>query len=71
MSLIEIKDLSFSYNEKNKAVDGVSLNIEKGSYTTIIGHNGSGKSTLAKSLFHSRTKECYNRSGVLNVHFCF
>ena len=48
MSLIEIKDLSYSYNEKKKAVDGISLNIEKGSYTTIIGHNGSGKSTLAK-----------------------
>ncbi|MBR3264927.1 MAG: ATP-binding cassette domain-containing protein, partial [Erysipelotrichaceae bacterium] len=48
MSLIEIKDLSYSYNETNKAVDGVSLKIEKGSYTTVIGHNGSGKSTLAK-----------------------
>ena len=48
MSLIEIKDLSYSYNEKKKAVDGVSFCIEKGSYTTIIGHNGSGKSTLAK-----------------------
>ena len=48
MSLIEIRDLSYSYNESKKAVDGISLNIEKGSYTTIIGHNGSGKSTLAK-----------------------
>ena len=48
MSLIEIKDLSYSYNESKKAVDNVSFNIEKGSYTTIIGHNGSGKSTLAK-----------------------
>ena len=48
MSLIEVKDLSYSYNESKKAVDNVSFNIEKGSYTTIIGHNGSGKSTLAK-----------------------
>ena len=48
MSLIEIKDVSYSYNENKKAIEGVSLNIEKGSYTTIIGHNGSGKSTLAK-----------------------
>ena len=46
--MIEIKDLSYSYNESKKAVDGISLNIEKGSYTTVIGHNGSGKSTLAK-----------------------
>ena len=48
MSLIEVKDLSYSYNETKKAVDNVSFSIEEGSYTTIIGHNGSGKSTLAK-----------------------
>ena len=48
MSLIEVKDLSYSYNQTKKAVDNVSFSIEKGSYTTIIGHNGSGKSTLAK-----------------------
>ena len=48
MSLIEVKNLSYSYNEKAKALDNVSFSIEKGSYTTIIGHNGSGKSTLAK-----------------------
>ncbi len=46
--MIEIKDLSYSYNATKKAVDGISFNIEKGTYTTIIGHNGSGKSTLAK-----------------------
>ena len=48
MSLIEVKNLSYSYNETKKAIVDVSFNIEQGSYTTIIGHNGSGKSTLAK-----------------------
>ena len=48
MSLIEIKDVYYSYSDDSKAVDGISFNIEKGTYTTIIGHNGSGKSTLAK-----------------------
>ena len=48
MSLIEIKDVYYSYDDKTNAVDGVSFNIEAGTYTTIIGHNGSGKSTLAK-----------------------
>ncbi|MBQ1288156.1 MAG: energy-coupling factor transporter ATPase [Erysipelotrichaceae bacterium] len=48
MSLIEIKNVSFSYNETKKAVNDVSFDVEQGSYVTVIGHNGSGKSTLAK-----------------------
>lgn len=48
MSLIEVKNVSFSYNDTHKALDGITFNIEKGDYVTIIGHNGSGKSTLAK-----------------------
>ncbi len=48
MDIISVKDLSFSYGDGIKVLDGVSLTIEEGSYTTIIGHNGSGKSTLAK-----------------------
>ena len=48
MSLIEIRDVHYSYNEEKKAIDGISFDIKKGDYVTIIGHNGSGKSTLAK-----------------------
>ena len=33
-----------------KAVNGVSFDIEKGSFTAVVGMNGSGKSTLAKCL---------------------
>ena len=46
-----IQNLSFSYDyedNKNYALNNVSLDIERGSYTVIVGHNGSGKSTLAK-----------------------
>ena len=46
MGIIEVKNLSFSYDEEDNAVDDVSFSVEEGSYTTIIGHNGSGKSTL-------------------------
>ena len=53
-NVIEIKNLSFSYSnddeEKQYVLNNVSLDIEKGSYTVIVGHNGSGKSTLAKLL---------------------
>ncbi|MBR5291036.1 MAG: energy-coupling factor transporter ATPase [Erysipelotrichaceae bacterium] len=48
MKQIEVKNLDFSYDEQTHAVKNVSFSIEKGSYTTIIGHNGSGKSTIAK-----------------------
>ncbi|MEG0735085.1 energy-coupling factor transporter ATPase [Anaerorhabdus sp.] len=49
-SIIEVKNLEFSYDNHNMAVDHVSFSIEQGSYTTIVGHNGSGKSTIAKLL---------------------
>ncbi len=52
-NIIEIKNVSYEYAEENTkftAVNNISLNIEKGSFTVILGHNGSGKSTLAKML---------------------
>ena len=45
---IEIKNLSFSYEQDGEFINDLSLTIEKGKYTVILGHNGSGKSTLAK-----------------------
>ena len=50
MKQLEVKNLSFSYDESTHAVRHVSFAIEKGRYTTIIGHNGSGKSPIAKLL---------------------
>lgn len=43
--MIEIKNISKKYNNK-KALDDVSLVLEKGKLTSLIGPNGSGKSTL-------------------------
>lgn len=48
---ITANDLGFGYDQTSKKViDGLDLEIEKGTFTAIIGHNGSGKSTLAKLL---------------------
>lgn len=46
MRLLEVRNVEFSYDGKNKALKGVSLSIEKGEKTVFIGSNGSGKSTL-------------------------
>ena len=48
MSKLEIKNLSFSYDNEHLVVDDISFAVEKGSFTAVLGHNGSGKSTLAK-----------------------
>lgn len=66
MSLIEVKNVSKSYNTKNKylksvlkakkneagkkAVDDISFKINKGDLVGYIGPNGSGKSTTIKML---------------------
>ena len=47
---VEVKNLKYQYTEENLTIDDISFSIDKGSYTTIIGHNGSGKSTIAKLL---------------------
>lgn len=48
MNQIEFKNVNFSYQEGLKVVDNLSFTVQKGTYTTLIGHNGSGKSTVAK-----------------------
>ncbi len=50
MNLIEVKNLSYSYDGKINVLDDVSFVVEAGKYISIIGHNGSGKSTIAKLL---------------------
>lgn len=46
---IELKDVTFSYaNDDKVIVDGVSLEIERGSMVAIVGESGGGKSSLIK-----------------------
>jgi len=44
--VIELKDVFYSYGKRH-AIQGISLNINKGEYVALVGPNASGKSTLA------------------------
>ncbi len=58
-SIISVKNVTYEYKNEDAyrgeeavvtAVKALNLEIERGSFTVILGHNGSGKSTLAKML---------------------
>lgn len=59
MGIIKATKLIFDYvrrdeedqvEEVNRAIDQLSVEIEKGDFVAVLGHNGSGKSTFAKQI---------------------
>ena len=57
MAFIEVRDLVVEFTQLTedgietagkRAIKGISLDVQKGSFVAIVGMNGSGKSTLAK-----------------------
>ena len=48
--MIEIKNVSKTYNGKKKALKDVSFTVNNGEIFAFIGHNGAGKTTMIKSL---------------------
>ncbi len=53
MDILQTKNLTKYYGEEPllvKALDGITLQIEQGSFTAIVGTSGSGKSTLLHML---------------------
>lgn len=65
--IIELKNVTFEYEDadcKQTVIENFNLDIERGSFTVILGHNGSGKSTLAK-LLNGLYKPSSNNGAVL------
>ncbi|MCB1586667.1 MAG: lipid A export permease/ATP-binding protein MsbA [Xanthomonadales bacterium] len=54
---IEFKDVSFSYDGENQALDNVNLKITNGESVAFVGESGGGKSTLVNLVprFYSHT----------------
>ena len=46
--LLEVKNVSFSYNGRKKVLQNVSFSVNAGEMVSIVGKNGAGKSTLSQ-----------------------
>jgi ATP-binding cassette subfamily B protein len=46
---LELSGLTFSYNDTNTVLDGITLKVNRGEWLGIMGRTGSGKTTLIKT----------------------
>ncbi|GAA4296370.1 ABC transporter ATP-binding protein [Anaerocolumna aminovalerica] len=56
-ALLEIKDISFSYQKGEEVLKKVSFTVYKGDMLSIVGRNGAGKSTLSKLICGFQTPD--------------
>jgi cobalt/nickel transport system ATP-binding protein len=50
MTVLDVRDLAFSYPDGTLALDGVDLTVEGGERLAVLGPNGAGKTTLVLAL---------------------
>ncbi|MEK7851412.1 MAG: ATP-binding cassette domain-containing protein [Deltaproteobacteria bacterium] len=50
MSLIEVKNISYTYPDGSKALQDISIAVEKGEFIGLLASNGSGKTTLLRCI---------------------
>ena len=62
--MIEFTNVEKTYEQGNKALNGVSMTIEDGEFVFLVGPSGSGKSTIIKLI----TGELKPSSGSVHVN---
>jgi cobalt/nickel transport system ATP-binding protein len=62
--IFNVRDVSFQYEGKVRALDGVTLQVHEGQRLALLGANGSGKSTLLRML----DALCFPEKGTIS--FC-
>ena len=66
--LLEVEDLHTSFRTSRgvvRAVDGVSLSLQRGQTLGVVGESGSGKTVLARSIMGLLTGSNVERSGIV------
>ena len=69
MTLLEVKNLSYSYKTNQTVLNSINLKIEEGTINVLLGLNGCGKTTLLKliaSLLKTKTSEIFINGKSLN-----
>ncbi len=64
LATLEVIDLSYRYPQSDRGIDGITMYLQRGSFTVITGRIGSGKTTLLRTLLgllpHSRGEIRWN-----------
>ena len=66
MALLEVKDLKVYYKTRrgiNKAVDGISFEIDEGQSIGLVGESGCGKSTIARAIIRVMSRNAMIEGG--------
>lgn len=66
---VDIKDIEFGYNQKEKVLDNASVSIRPGEFVAIVGESGVGKTTLIRLIMSFMNQaqgniEFYNNNGM-------
>jgi energy-coupling factor transport system ATP-binding protein len=60
--ILEVKDLTFSYNKKDNIIENINFDLYRGEIISLLGNNGAGKSTLSKVI----TGICKKSNGTIS-----